>query len=91
MKTKLLGGTREEHILSPYTGIYLKPYIRRDNTSQPGWLSLLAEIQLTVNSKKADYVLPPRGPIDFVYVQPEHIPAINSLCNQFFWPGIDCE
>ncbi|XP_019869949.1 cysteine-rich protein 2-binding protein isoform X2 [Aethina tumida] len=86
---KLIGGIRQELILSPYSGIYLKPYIRRDTTVFPQWLKLMAELQLKVNKKDENYVLPPREPLDYTYVQPEHIPAINSLCNQFFWPGID--
>lgn len=91
LKIKLLGDLRKELILSPYSGIYLKPYIRRDTESFPPWLQMMAELQLTVNINDPSYALPPRGPLDFLYVQPEHIPAINSLCNQFFWPGIDCE
>ncbi|VEN35102.1 unnamed protein product [Callosobruchus maculatus] len=88
--TKITGGIRREPFLSPYSEIYLKPYIRRDTEVFPAWLKLMAEIQLTVNTKyDDDYELPPRAPIDYTYVQPEHIPAINSLCNQFFWPGID--
>lgn len=51
----------------------------------------MAELQFVANSKNDDYILPPRGPLDYAYVQPEHIPAINSMCNQFFWPGIDCK
>lgn len=89
-RIKLMGNLRKDLIFSPYSGIYLKPYIRRDATLFPDWLKLMAEIQLTVNLKhNPNYVLPPRGPLDYTYVQPEHIPAINSLCNQFFWPGID--
>ncbi|CAH2013150.1 unnamed protein product [Acanthoscelides obtectus] len=88
--TKLTGGIRQEPFLSPYSEIYLKPYIRRDTEIFPPWLKLMAEIQLTVNAKyDSEYELPPRAPLDYTYVQPEHIPAINSLCNQFFWPGID--
>ncbi|XP_045474134.1 cysteine-rich protein 2-binding protein isoform X2 [Harmonia axyridis] len=89
LKIKLLGTVRKEMILSPYSGMYLKPYIRRDVESFPTWLQMMAEIQLTVNKNDPSYSLPPRGPLDFVYVLPEHIPAINCLCNQFFWPGID--
>ncbi|XP_050506057.1 cysteine-rich protein 2-binding protein [Diabrotica virgifera virgifera] len=89
LQAKLTGGIRQELILSPYSGIYLKPYIRRDVETFPTWLKLMAEIQVTANKSNKDYRLPPRGPIDYAYVQPEHIPAINSLCNQFFWPGID--
>ncbi|XP_050294073.1 cysteine-rich protein 2-binding protein isoform X2 [Anthonomus grandis grandis] len=89
MTVKLTGNTRKEMILSPYSGIYLKPYIRRDTETFPNWLKLMAELQLEANKNNAEFVLPPRAPIDYSYVQPEHIPAINSLCNQFFWPGID--
>ncbi|KAK9891085.1 hypothetical protein WA026_013408 [Henosepilachna vigintioctopunctata] len=89
MKQKLLVGLREQFILSPYTGSQLEPYIWRDEESFPLWLKLMVEIQLTVNEKTPNYELPPRGPLVFVRVKPEHIPCINSLCNQFFWPGID--
>ena len=30
-------------------------------------------------------------PVDFCYVQRQHISAINNLAAQFFWPGIDGE
>ncbi|CAH0550288.1 unnamed protein product [Brassicogethes aeneus] len=79
IQLKLTGGMRKEPILSPYSGIYLKPYIRRDTTTFPVWLKLMAELQLTVNRRNNQYELPPREPIDYTYVQPEHIPAINSL------------
>lgn len=49
----------------------------------------MAELQFVANSKHDDYMVPTRAPLDYTYVQPEHIPAINSMCNQFFWPGID--
>lgn len=87
--TRLMGNTRRELILSPYSGIYLKPYIRRDITTFPAWPKLMCEIQMKVNEKKGEIVKLTRAPIDYHYVQPEHIPAINSLCNHFFWPGID--
>lgn len=28
-------------------------------------------------------------PVDYCYVRPWHIPAVNSLCRLFFWPNID--
>lgn len=28
-------------------------------------------------------------PIDYCYVQPHHIPAVNAICKEFFWAGID--
>ena len=33
----------------------------------------------------------PRAPIDYCYVRPQHIPSVNALCGEFFWPGIDCK
>ena len=27
--------------------------------------------------------------IDFMYVRPYHIPLVNQLAREFFWPGID--
>lgn len=89
MQAKLTGGIKQDLILSPYSQIYLKPFIRRDTETFPTWLKLMAELQFVANRKNQDYVLPPRAPLVFTYVQPEHIPAINSICNQFFWPGID--
>ncbi|KAL1500771.1 hypothetical protein ABEB36_006216 [Hypothenemus hampei] len=89
LAVKLTGGIRKELILSPYSGIYLRPYIRRDQETFPHWLKLMAELQIATNLSNVSFVLPTRAPLDFTYVQPEHIPAINSLCNLFFWPGID--
>lgn len=37
LATKLTGGIRKEMILSPYSSIYLKPYIRRDSQTIPNW------------------------------------------------------
>lgn len=51
----------------------------------------MAEVMLKANEGDENWVLPPRSSLDYTYVQPEHIPAVNSLCNQFFWPGIDCK
>ncbi|ERL91327.1 hypothetical protein D910_08659 [Dendroctonus ponderosae] len=89
LTVKLTGGVRKEMILSPYSGIYLKPFIRRDKETFPHWLKILAELQIVANKNNPEFVLPPRACLDYTYVQPELIPAINSLCNQFFWPGID--
>ncbi|XP_018325109.1 cysteine-rich protein 2-binding protein [Agrilus planipennis] len=89
LKTKIMGGLRLEPVLSPYSALYLCPYIKRDAEVNPPWLQLMAELQVKVNHKCLGWKLPPRDPVDYVYVQPEHIPAINSLCNHFFWPGID--
>lgn len=84
-----MGSMRKELILSPYSRIYLKPYIRRDTSTFPLWLKLMTQVQMKANHKNGEFVMLTRASIDYTYVQPEHIPAINSLCNSFFWPGID--
>ena len=33
----------------------------------------------------------PPAPIDYCYVRPHHIPAVNALCREYFWPGIDSQ
>ncbi|KAK5638484.1 hypothetical protein RI129_012779 [Pyrocoelia pectoralis] len=89
LRVRLMGGVRKEPILSQYTSIYLPPYIRRDVAIKPAWLRLMDEVKAKVNQHNTSWNLPKRFPLDFMYVQPEHIPAVNSLCNQFFWTGID--
>ncbi|KAF5281851.1 hypothetical protein FQR65_LT14495 [Abscondita terminalis] len=85
MRIRLMGNVRKDPILSPYTSIFLPPYIRRDTKIRPPWLQLMDELKAKVLKTR----LPKRLPLDFVYIQPEHIPAVNSLCNHFFWTGID--
>ncbi|XP_012273471.1 cysteine-rich protein 2-binding protein [Orussus abietinus] len=84
---RLQGHNEPTSVHSPYTNRLLKPFIRRDTTSRPTWLRLMNELLLKVNGtesmSKVDLA------IDYSYVRPQHIPAINSLCSQFFWPGID--
>ncbi|XP_040837735.1 cysteine-rich protein 2-binding protein isoform X3 [Ochotona curzoniae] len=36
-----------------------------------------------------DWTPEPDAPLDYCYVRPNHIPTINSMCHEFFWPGID--
>ena len=89
-KTRLMG--RDSHDLkpvkSPFTGRLLKPYIRRDFNIEPLKLKLLREI---VNKTRPGAADAERHPIDYMYVRPNHIPSINHLAREFFWPGIDCE
>ena len=65
----------------------LKPFIRRDYESRPLKLKLLEEIR----SKCSDAEVRDRisKPIDYCYVQPHHIAAVNTICKEFFWSGID--
>lgn len=72
--------------ISPYTNRKLKPFIRRDENILPPWLQIMLELQHCVISENIN-----RASLDFCYVMPNHIPVINSLCEYFFWPGIDCK
>ncbi|XP_059052183.1 cysteine-rich protein 2-binding protein [Achroia grisella] len=74
---------------SVYSGAMLKPYIRRDAHAQPTWLKLMDELLMKTNRHVENYKPPPRATIDYSYVRPQHIAAVNNLCAQFFWPGID--
>lgn len=38
-----------------------------------------------------DWQMAPQSPLDYCYVRPQHIPSVNALCREFFWPGIDCK
>lgn len=89
--TRLMGLEDEQNecIISPYTERVLKPFIFRDYKTKPLKLQLLEEIVKFSNKSNPDFVPPKQSPIDYCYVRPQHIPAINALCQQFFWPGID--
>ncbi|XP_056423575.1 cysteine-rich protein 2-binding protein isoform X2 [Hyla sarda] len=76
-------------IVSPYTARILKPYIRRDYETRPCRLQLLAQIRAYAHRNDPSWVPEPHSPIDYCYVRPGHIPTINSICQEFFWPGID--
>ncbi|XP_048510637.1 cysteine-rich protein 2-binding protein isoform X2 [Athalia rosae] len=86
---RLQGYNEPTAVHSPYTNRILKPFIRRDTSARPTWLKLMVELQAKVNRKKPDWKPLNIAPIDYSYVRPQHIPAINSLCSQFFWPGVD--
>ncbi|XP_034830037.1 cysteine-rich protein 2-binding protein [Maniola hyperantus] len=87
--TLLLSRIEPTPFRSAYSATSLKPYIRRDATSAPTWLRVMEELLRKTNRHIADYRPPPRASIDFSYVRPQHIAAVNNLCAQFFWPGID--
>ncbi|XP_065647157.1 cysteine-rich protein 2-binding protein [Hydra vulgaris] len=72
-------------ITSPYTSRVLKPYIRRDFNVMPPKLKLHKELF----EKCGTISLYKSYPVDYCYVQPKHIPAVNALCSDFFWPGIE--
>ncbi|XP_058030589.1 cysteine-rich protein 2-binding protein isoform X2 [Ahaetulla prasina] len=81
--------TTDHSLISPYTSRVLKPYIRRDYENRPPKLQLLMEIRAHYHKNDPSWTAEPEAPIDYCYVRPNHIPTINSLCHEFFWPGID--
>lgn len=87
---RLQGHNESAAVHSPYTNRLLKPFIRRDTTTRPLWLKVQDELFAKVNKNNSNWTTMSRAPIDYSYIRPQHIPALNSLCNQFFWPGIDC-
>ncbi|XP_017259501.1 cysteine-rich protein 2-binding protein [Kryptolebias marmoratus] len=88
---RLMGaeGSLDQSIRSPYTSRILKPYIRRDYESRPLKLRLLAEIKAYPHRTDPDWVPELDAPIDYCYVRPNHIPSINAMCHDTFWPGVD--
>uniref|UniRef100_A0A8B9JQM4 Lysine acetyltransferase 14 n=1 Tax=Astyanax mexicanus TaxID=7994 RepID=A0A8B9JQM4_ASTMX len=79
----------DQGIKSPYTSRILKPYIRRDYETKPLKMNLLAEIRAYPHRSDSSWVPEPDAPIDYCYVRPNHIPSVNSMCHDMFWPGVD--
>ncbi|XP_069103885.1 cysteine-rich protein 2-binding protein-like [Argopecten irradians] len=77
-----LVGTEDDQlqcITSPYTARILKPFFPTLGST------------LIAYPHRHDKTWKPTSPpsIDYCYVRPQHIPSVNLLCRQFFWPGID--
>jgi len=79
----VVSGAVTTWVTSPYSGNLLKPFIRRDQESTPAGLALLRQIE-----ERGD-LAGPLHPIDFCYLQPNLVPAVNCLAEKVFWPGID--
>lgn len=76
-------------IVSPYTQRVLKPFIRRDFEAKPLKLRLTEELIAYTHRYDQHWISPCPYPIDYCYVQPHHIPAVNAMCEDFFWRGIN--
>merc|ERR1719285_167706 len=59
--------------VSPFTGARLSPYIRRDTESEPSGLAVL---------RRFDSFATRLHPIDFCYLQPQLVPAVNCLAEK---------
>lgn len=84
LHARLAGSYHYEMFVSPHTGRVLHPFIYRNDQCVPPWVKLMCELQLTVNDE-----MPSRASVDFCYVRPQHIAAVNALLQRLFWPGID--
>lgn len=60
---------------------------RRDYETRPLKMRLLAEIRAHPHRNDPSWVPEPESPIDYCYVRPNHIPSVNSMCHDMFWPG----
>ena len=76
-------------ICSPYTQRVLKPFIRRDFETKPLRVKLMEELIAFTHRHDQHWITPCPSPIDYCYVQPHHIPAVNAMCEDFFWKGIN--
>lgn len=81
---RLAGACQYDLFISPHTERILHPFIYRDEKCVPPWVKLMCELQYEVNG-----TMPSRGSIDYCYVRPQHIAAVNGLLQRMFWPGID--
>lgn len=88
-RMKLLGSGSHipQHFISPFTDKTLTPFIRRDYESRPLKMKVLEEIRS--KCKDQDIRDCEVKPIDYCYVQLHHITGVNSICEEFFWSGID--
>ncbi|XP_065070188.1 cysteine-rich protein 2-binding protein-like [Rhopilema esculentum] len=90
--SRLVGRNDERYqrpIGSPYTQRVLKPYIRRDFDTKPLKLKVMEELIAYTHRFDQHWISPCPSPIDYCYVQPHHIPAVNAMCEEFFWAGIN--
>ncbi|XP_049828609.1 cysteine-rich protein 2-binding protein-like isoform X1 [Schistocerca gregaria] len=86
---KLVGSSLLKPFYSPYTKRMIKPYIRQDWDSKPLWMKFLLELDEKTNRTNPSWQPLQLHPIDYCYVQREHVPVINALCHEYFYPGID--
>ncbi|KAI9584007.1 cysteine-rich protein 2-binding protein [Glossina fuscipes] len=81
---RIAGSSQNELFESPYTQRILHPFVYRDKKCFPPFLKLMCELKFKVNG-----IPPKRAPVDYCYVRPNHIAAVNALLQTMFWPGID--
>lgn len=83
---RLAGTCQYDFFISPHTERVLHPFIYRNLNCVPTWVQLMCELKYVVNDK-----IPSRASVDYCYLRPQHIAAVNGLLQRMFWPGIDSE
>ena len=79
-------------LTSPYTARVLKPYIFRTSELRPLKLRVLQELVEQHRRKMFSYNGMCEAPeyvtksVDFCYLQPHHLSAVNAFVSHFFWP-----
>lgn len=81
---RLAGACQYDFFISPHTERVLHPFIYRNANCAPPWVQLMCELKYVVNDK-----IPNRASVDYCYLRPQHIAAVNGLLQRVFWPGID--
>lgn len=81
---RLAGSCQYDLFISPHTERVLHPFIYRNDSCVPPWVKVMCELQYAVNG-----TMPSRASIDYCYLRPQHIAAVNGLLQRMFWPGID--
>lgn len=84
MKRRVRAGSWD---VIPLVVTVLPVCFRRDYESRPVKLRLLDEIRAYPHRKNPDWAPEPNAPIDYCYVRPNHIPSVNAMCHDSFWPG----
>lgn len=85
-------GNRLHSLTSPYTARVLKPYIFRTSELRPLKPKVLKELvekhrrKIFDCNKICDIPEYVSNSVDFCYLQPHHLPAVNALVSHFFWP-----
>jgi len=75
----LVPAVKPEVFVSQYTHRTLKPFIRRDFRLKSVRVRMHEEL---LKSRT-------RASLDFMYLRPHMVKAVNSLAGEYFWPGID--
>lgn len=77
-------------VYSSHTRRLLPHYIKRhefEYSESPLWFKVMTDLLSKVNRNNSELKpVPDHAVIDYCYIKPQHLPAVNRLCSEFFWP-----